>query len=189
MDLSISLGHFSVPTHQSKSYQVMAHLGRLAGQESPHRFQERMLVFQPSLLGSHNQSIPPGRKIQGPAACQREQQLSCPSQSTGSIAPLETFHRKAERAPISSGKQQAALCADAAVCDSAWVVKTAVSSTDERHPKKHGRRSTAMRVQYFHFPSVSACPAVTRRRSEKITLLKFYFMFYLIFTVLHKGPV
>lgn len=46
-----------------------------------------------------------------------------------------------------------------------------------------------MKVQYFHFPYVSACLAVTRRRSEKMMPLKFYFMPYLLFTVLHKGPV
>lgn len=46
-----------------------------------------------------------------------------------------------------------------------------------------------MKVQYFHFPSVSVCLAVTRRRSEKMMPLKFYFMLYLLFTVLHKGPV
>lgn len=79
--------------------------------------------------------------------------------------------------------------ADAALCDSAWVVKPAASSTDEKHHKKHGRRSTTMKVQYFHFPSVGVCLAVTRRRSEKMMPLKFYFMLYLLFTVLHKGPV
>lgn len=46
-----------------------------------------------------------------------------------------------------------------------------------------------MRTQDFHFPSVDACLVVTRRRSEKMMSLKFYSVSYLLFTVLHKGPV
>lgn len=86
------------------------------------------------------------------------------------------------------GKQQPAIGADAAGCDDAWAVQPAVSSSDERHRKKHGRRSTTMRVHYFHFPSVNACPAVTRKRSEKMMPLKLYFMPYSLFATLHKSP-
>lgn len=170
MDLSISLERFSVPTHV-----------RLAGQESPHRFQGDAGLSTSS----------PG--VSQPVHPTREENMGtssfpCLSQSTGLCGTLGNISQKG-RAPISSGKQQPAIRADAAACDNGWAVKPAVSSTDERHRKKHGRRRTIMRGQYFHFPSVDACLVVTRRRSKKMMPLKFYFMSYLLFTVLHKGQV
>lgn len=95
MDLGISLEHFSVPTHQSRCYQCwLTWAGWL--DKSPPQISGGCWSFNLHCWGLTSSLSHQERKYIDQHCARGNSSFPCPSQSTGSVAPLETFHREAE---------------------------------------------------------------------------------------------